>query len=265
MIIPQFVVDAFTSTVFQGNPAAVCLLDYWLEDSLLQSIAAENNLSETAFVVPIGSAYQLRWFTPITEIDLCGHATLAAAHVLFEHLGFSGERICFFTKSGELLVGKNALFLEMLFPRSNPSFCSAPIELQRALGGCPVEYLAAEDFLVIYPNEKAVAEIEPDFALLERIGLRGVIVSAPGESCDFVSRFFAPKLGINEDPVTGSAHCQLAPYWAKRLGKNTLKAVQISKRRGEVGCQVEGEKILLSGRAVTFLRGEIYINTSNSD
>jgi len=258
--IRQFVVDAFASKTFEGNPAAVCPLEYWLEEPLLQSIAYENNLSETAFFVKAPSGYELRWFTPVAEVALCGHATLASAHVLFEHLGFDIQTIHFLTRSGELLVTKNNDLLEMVFPGSQPKLCVPPKELEIGLGGNPTEFFAAEDYLVVYPNEQAIKNLAPDMNMLTKVDLRGIIITAPGESCDFVSRFFAPKLGVPEDPVTGSAHCQLAPYWAKRLGKNELQAIQVSKRRGHIFCTVDGEKVVLSGRAVTFLQGEIEVD-----
>jgi len=259
MTIRQFVVDAFASRPFRGNPAAICPLARWPEDGVLQAIAAENNLSETAFMVPVSGSFELRWFTPVAEVDLCGHATLAAAHVLFHHLGLEGEQVSFFTRSGELVVKRQPPYLCMALPASDPQPCTAPPALLQGLGGTPEACLAAEDYLVVYADERAVRALTPDLQLLTRIGLRGVIVTAPGTDCDFVSRFFAPKLGIEEDPVTGSAHCQLAPYWSGRLGKNPLSAVQVSARQGEIGCQLEGDRVLLFGRAVTFLQGEILL------
>lgn len=257
MAIRQFIVDAFTSVLFSGNPAAVCPLKGWLDDSILQAIASENNLSETAFFVPMDQGFTLRWFTPLREVDLCGHATLASAHVLFNHLNFMESEIRFYTRSGELAVRRNGLLIEMVFPMSPPAPCEAPEALLRGLGGNIVAVLSAEDYLVVYPDEEAVRALTPDFKVLKLLGLRGVIVTAPGNGCDFVSRFFAPKLGVDEDPVTGSAHCQLAPYWASRLHKKSLNALQVSKRSGQIFCQVMVDRVLLSGQAVTFMMGDI--------
>jgi PhzF family phenazine biosynthesis protein len=261
MGIKQFVVDAFASQLFTGNPAAVCPIESWIDNSLLQAIASENNLPETAFVVPVEGGYQLRWFTPVAEVDLCGHATLAAAHVLFNHLNFKGKEIIFHTRSGELKVVRAGSLLEMTFPSSPPEPCEAPDDLLLGLGGDPSEIYCAEDYLVVYPDEAAIRALSPNFQLLSQIGLRGVIVTAPGNEFDFVSRFFFPKYGINEDPVTGSAHCQLAPYWAKRLNKGILNAKQVSKRSGEIICEVVADKVLLSGRAVTFMQGELFVES----
>lgn len=265
MKIRQFVVDAFASRLFEGNPAAVCPLEQALDETVMQNIACENNLSETAFLVPNGQGYDLRWFTPVAEVDLCGHATLASAHVLFQHLGCTTEEIRFSTRSGELVVRRQdaphgqSTSLEMLFPASIPQPCTTPTVLVEGLGLAPEAVLAAEDYLVVYPDEANIRNLHPNFATLAQLDLRGVIVTAPGDHCDFVSRFFAPRLGIDEDPVTGSAHCQLAPYWAQRLGKQTLHAVQISSRRGEVGCEVKGDKVVLRGTAVTYLEGVLYL------
>ena len=261
MKIKQFQIDAFTGRVFGGNPAAVCPLQIWPEDNLLQSIAEENNLSETAFFVPAENNFELRWFTPIKEVDLCGYATLAAAHVIFEHIGYSADYIVFKTKSGNLTVRKNGNMLEMDFPLYMPKLSVMPDYLAEGLGKTPVTVLEAQDYIAVYDSEETVLSIVPDQTLLNRLGLRGVSVTAPGDNADFVSRFFAPKFGIPEDPVTGSAHCELAPYWADRLDKNILNAVQVSKRGGEILCRVEREKgrVIISGRAVTFMEGEIYL------
>jgi len=258
MTIRQFVVDAFTSEPFKGNPAAVCPLAQWLDDHLMQSIAAENNISETAFFMPMDEGIALRWFTPVTEVDLCGHATLAAAHVLFNHLGFSQEYIRFQTRSGELRVRKAGDMLEMTFPGSLPVPCAAPDLLVKGLGAAPMEVFGAEDYLVLYPNEAAILALKPDFQALAKLDKRGVCATAPSDKFDFVSRFFAPSHGINEDPVTGSAHCQLAPFWASRTEKTRFHAKQLSQRGGEVLCEVQGDKVLLAGHAVTFLQGEIH-------
>src|SRR5512139_1377756 len=257
MKLRQYQVDAFASRVFEGNPAAVCPLESWLDDGLLQAIAAENNLSETAFFVPSDNSFHLRWFTPASEVDLCGHATLAAAHVLFEHLGHPGPRIRFATRSGELTVERQDGRLAMNFPAIPPAPCTAPGILAQALGERPIEVLVADDYLAVFDSEETVRAITPDLALLGRLDLRGVVITAPGGEVDFVSRFFAPKLGVPEDPVTGSAHCELAPYWAGRLGKSPLTARQVSKRGGSLSCEMKGDRVVLSGHAVTFMEAEI--------
>jgi PhzF family phenazine biosynthesis protein len=257
MKLRQYQVDAFASRAFEGNPAAVCPLERWLDDALLQAIAAENNLSETAFVVPSGADFQLRWFTPVAEVDLCGHATLATAHVLFEHLGHPGALIRFETRSGPLTVRRSDGLLEMDFPARPPAPCAGPETLAAALGQLPLEVLCADDYLAVFDSEETVRALAPDFALLATLDRRGVIVTAPGRDEDFVSRFFAPRLGIPEDPVTGSAHCTLAPYWAGRLGRSALSARQVSQRGGRVRCEVKGDRVLLAGTAVTFMAAEI--------
>lgn len=259
MNLKQYQVDAFTNHVFGGNPAAVIPLTSWLDDDLLQAIAEENNLSETAYFVPTEQGFHLRWFTPVSEVDLCGHATLAAAHVLFEILGYSQPVISFATRSGELLVEKKGDHLEMNFPASLPVICQPPQVLIEALGQQPVEVLRAEDYLVVFDSEEAVRAIASNQALLAQLDLRGVIITARGTDVDFVSRFFAPKYGIAEDPVTGSAHCQLAPYWANKLGKNSLNAKQVSKRGGVLKCDIKGERVFISGQAVLFMAAEIFI------
>ncbi len=259
MRIAQFIVDAFAAQPFSGNPAAVCPLPHWLPDALMQAIAAEHQLSETAFFVREGADYALRWFTPKAEVALCGHATLAAAHVLFSHLGAEDEQLRFHTRSGVLVVQRLADGLAMDFPASTPQPCDAPAALLQGLGIAPVEVLAAEDYLVVYRNEAELRSLSPDLSPLLQLPLRGVIATAPSEEFDFVSRFFGPKLGIDEDPVTGSAHCQLAPYWARRLGRPRLRAWQASARGGEVGCELLGERVRLQGKAVTFSAGEIQL------
>jgi PhzF family phenazine biosynthesis protein len=232
-------------------------LDGWLDDGILQAIAEENNLSETAFFVPAGSGYHLRWFTPVAEVDLCGHATLAAAHVLFEHLGYDAQSIEFSTRSGTLVVERKDGLLAMDFPSRPPVPCISPAALTEGLGREALEVLTADDYIAVFENQEDVRSLSPDMTKLCTLGLRGVCVTAPGGDVDFVSRFFAPKLGIAEDPVTGSAHCELAPYWAARLGKTTLRARQLSRRGGAVTCTVSGDRVLLLGSAVTFMVGEI--------
>lgn len=257
MKLRQYQVDAFASRPFEGNPAAVCPLESWLDDSLLQNIATENNLSETAFFVPAGQGYALRWFTPAAEVDLCGHATLASAHILFERLGHAGSVVRFETRSGVLTVEKAGDVLRMDFPALPPAPVAAPTDLLEGLGADPVDVLAADDYLAVFDSEAAIRAIRPNHAALERLDLRGVIVTAPGDGFDFVSRFFAPALGVPEDPVTGSAHCELAPYWAGRLGKKRLSARQVSKRGGNLHCEVRGNRVILSGGAVIFMEAEI--------
>lgn len=257
MKIKQYQVDAFATRAFEGNPAAVCPLESWLDDGLLQAIAEENNLSETAFFVPSEKGFNLRWFTPVREVDLCGHATLAAAHVLFETFGYAGQAIAFETRSGELFVQRKGARLEMNFPACPPTPCELSEILAQGIGLRPLEVLAADDYLAVFDSEAIVRAIKPDMALLGQLDLRGVIVTAPGSDVDFVSRFFAPKLGVHEDPVTGSAHCALAPYWAKRLGKNVLTARQVSRRGGNIGCELKTDRVILSGSAVTVMTSDI--------
>ena len=257
MRIPFYQVDAFTSEVFGGNPAGVCPLDEWLDDVLLQSIAAENNLSETAFFVRRGGHYELRWFTPRIEVDLCGHATLASGHVIFEALEPNATRIEFKTPSGTLAVAREGELLSLDFPSRPAAPCDAPLELASALGAAPREVRQARDFLAIFDQEEAILQLRPDMARLAELDCLGVIVTAPGRRCDFVSRFFAPRAGIPEDPVTGSAHCTLVPYWAQRLGKIRLHAQQLSERGGELFCEDKGQRVSIAGRAVTYLEGEI--------
>jgi PhzF family phenazine biosynthesis protein len=257
MKIKQYQVDAFATRSFEGNPAAVCPLENWLDDDLLQAIAEENNLSETAFFVPSGKGFKLRWFTPVKEVDLCGHATLATAHVIFELLGYSKQVITFETRSGDLFVEKKGMRLEMNFPACPPTPYEFPEILTKGLGQQPIEVLAAADYLAIFDSETTVRALIPDQALLGQLDLRGVIVTAPGTDVDFVSRFFAPKFGIPEDPVTGSAHCTLAPYWANKLGKSLLTAKQVSRRGGNITCEIKADRVFLSGYAITFMEAEI--------
>ncbi|MFA5189364.1 MAG: PhzF family phenazine biosynthesis protein [Verrucomicrobiia bacterium] len=261
MKIKQYQVDAFASRVFQGNPAAVCPLKAWLKDDVLQAIAGENNLSETAFFVPIERGFHLRWFTPVAEVDLCGHATLASAHVLFEILGYPKLTIEFETRSGRLVVERRGGLLTMDFPARPLTSCSPPTALIEGLGRRPVEVLVSDDYVAVFESETDVRGLSPDFAKLNQVDLRGVCVTAPSVNADFVSRFFAPKLGVPEDPVTGSAHCELAPYWASRLGKSTLRAFQASERGGELLCTLRGDRVILLGKAVTFMEAEIDIGT----
>lgn len=261
MILSLFQVDAFTEKLFAGNPAAVCPLDQWLPDTTMQAIAAENNLSETAFFVRNDDgSYHLRWFTPAIEVDLCGHATLATAHILFKHLHYDEDAIYFHTRSGLLTVTATNLGYTMDFPTDQLSPLEAPEELIDGLGLTPLAtFQGREDYLVLLEDELSVALLEPNFRKLAAAGGRGVLATAPGEEADFVSRCFFPNAGINEDPVTGSAHTSLTPFWAERLGKNTLHARQISRRGGEIRCHLAGDRVLLTGHAVTYLEGKIQI------
>ena len=261
MRIPIYQIDAFASEIFSGNPAAVCLLDAWIDDKRLQSIAAENNLSETAFLVKNDEGFDLRWFTPATEVVLCGHATLASAFVLFSCRKWPEETIRFRTRmSGELVVAKRENLLEMDFPSRPAHAITPPAGLREALDVAPEKILgSAEDLLVVLDSEKTVREVRPDFGALERVACRGVIITARGDRSDFVSRFFAPRVGIPEDPVTGSAHCVLIPYWAGVLGKKDLHAFQVSKRGGELFCGLVGERVKISGKAALYMEGAITI------
>lgn len=257
MIIYQ--VDAFTSLRFGGNPAAVCPLDQWLPDELMQQLAAENNLSETAFFVKEGNDYKLRWFTPEYEIDLCGHATLATAFVLFNHMGHKGEMIHFHTKSGLLEVTKQEELIVLNFPSRMPQPCDIPNDLFKGFNIQPTKVLKSRDYFLVYDSEKQIQELIADFSFLNKLDTIGVIVTASSSEVDFVSRFFVPNSVIGEDPVTGSAHCSLIPYWAKELKKTTLSARQISSRIGELLCEDKGERVTMAGTAVLYLKGEYYI------
>ncbi len=258
MKVPLFHVDAFAERPFAGNPAAVCLLERWLPDDTLRAVAAELNLSETAFVVPEGERFHLRWFTPVTEIDLCGHATLATAHVLMETTG-RREALRFRSMSGELRVAVEHGRLALDFPSRPGDPCEVPDALVLGLGVRPREVLASRDYLCVLDSAEAVSALTPDFAALTRLDRTGVIATAPGDDCDFVSRFFAPQEGIDEDPVTGSAHCTLIPYWARRLGKTSLHGRQLSARGGELFCEDRGERVSIAGHAVTISVGQLLI------
>lgn len=255
-----FQVDAFTDEVFRGNPAAVVPLEKWLSPEIMQAIALENNLSETAFFVPRGGGYQLRWFTPAVEVDLCGHATLASAHVLYHHLGFDQDHIEFHTRSGQLNVKQHGAAYLMDFPADRITATEVPPALIEGLNETPLEvYMGREDYLVVFETEADVAALQPDFSRLKALKGRGVIVTAPGNEVDFVSRGFFPNAGIDEDPVTGSAHTTLTPYWAARLDKEELTARQISQRGGAVRCFLKGNRVEMAGQAVTYLIGTIFL------
>ena len=250
-------IDAFTDKVFKGNPAAVCPLDSWLADRDLQAIAAENNLSETAFYVPIEGGFNLRWFTPKAEVDLCGHATLATAFVIFNYSDYPNNTIKFASRSGELAVTKSDDLLVMDFPSQPGKPCATPPLLVEGLGKAPIEVLSSEDYMAVFENEEDVIALKPNFDALSKLDLRGVMVTAKGKDVDFVSRFFAPRHGITEDPVTGSAHCALTPYWSGKLNKTKLSAKQVSKRTGYIECELKGNRVLLSGKAVKYMEGKI--------
>ncbi len=265
MKLPFYQVDSFTSEVFGGNPAAVCPLPEWLPDKTLQSIASENNLSETAFYVIEETdgreQIELRWFTPKGEVDLCGHATLASAFVMFTEHGYPKDRIYFNTKSGVLNVRKSDHGLTMDFPLWSYNEKPTPDLLYDALSPHPSEYYVGKDVMAVFESADEVRELDPDMKMLAQCkDTRGIIVTAPGDNgYDFISRAFFPNLGIPEDPVTGSAHCMIAPYWAERLGKTTLKAYQASARGGDLLCEIKNERLELTGQAVLYAKGEIYV------
>jgi PhzF family phenazine biosynthesis protein len=257
--IPVFQIDAFTNKLFKGNPAAVCPLENWLDDRELQAIAAENNLSETAFFLPRDDHFELRWFTPGMEVDLCGHATLASAYVIFQFVNPMADCVRFQTKSGLLTVERQGDLLVMEFPSRPGKVCPMPEDLVEGLGVRPKEVLLSRDYLAVYESDAIVESLKPDMNRLLRLDCLGVIATAPGTDSDFVSRFFAPKAGVPEDPVTGSAHCTLIPYWARRLGKNELHALQVSARGGELFCKDLGDRVKIGGQAVTYLEGFINV------
>ncbi|NAO96155.1 PhzF family phenazine biosynthesis protein [Halomonas sp. Choline-3u-9] len=264
MNIDLYQVDAFASKPFEGNPAAVCPLEAWLDDALLQAIAAENNLSETAFFVSTESGYHLRWFTPSVEVDLCGHATLAAAWVIFNALGDSSETLQFQTRSGQLLVKREGDELAMDFPAKTLEPLAMHAEVAAAFGGIDIEELLISDDIVVVVNDARLIEsLAPDMQQLKQLPGRGVVVTAKGDEVDIVSRWFGPKVGVEEDPVTGSAHTSLAPYWSKRLGKQTLTARQGGARKGALSCIVEGERVIIKGRVAPYLKGVITLPKSN--
>lgn len=261
MKVKIYQIDAFTDKVFSGNPAAVCVLDRFLNDELMQRIAGENNLSETAFVVPKGEDFEIRWFTPSTEVDLCGHATLASAYVLYQFYDYPSERITFHSvASGILTVAKEDDFLTLNFPTDICQQIDIPSALIDAFGRKPLEaYKGKTDYLLIFSSQDDIESIQPNFDLIKTVGGRGVIATAQGTEADFVSRFFAPQAGVNEDPVTGSAHTTLIPIWAKKLNKTKLTAKQLSDRQGELICTYLGDRVEISGKSVTYLVGEIEI------
>jgi PhzF family phenazine biosynthesis protein len=260
MQIPIYQVDAFASELFRGNPAAVCPLIRWLNDATLQAIASENNLSETAYYVNENGRYRLRWFTPAVEVDLCGHATLAAAHVILDLRRETSEpRLTFNSRSGELTVTRDGDLYMLDFPARFPPKAADDSALFEALGARPAAFMRTGDCFCVFETEDQIRALAPDMGKLAAVDCRGVIVTAPGKDCDFVSRFFAPRAGIAEDPVTGSAHTNLIPYWSQKLGKKKLFARQISRRGGELWCEDRGDRVSIGGRAVTYLEGRIAV------
>jgi PhzF family phenazine biosynthesis protein len=261
MKLRLYQVDAFADRLFSGNPAAVCPLDEaWLPDAVMQQVAAENNLAETAFYIRSGSGHAIRWFTPACEVDLCGHATLATGYVVFTYDGCKDGSVEFASKSGLLRVRKDGDLLVLDFPADAVHAAEASELLVEAIGREPAEcHKGKTDYLLVYESEADVAALSPDFGDLAMVPARGVIVTAPGTTVDFVSRFFGPQVGVNEDPVTGSAHTTLTPYWAKRLGKTELSARQLSKRGGSLRCRLAGDRVEIAGRAVPYLEGTITI------
>ncbi|WP_300627593.1 PhzF family phenazine biosynthesis protein [Pseudomonas sp.] len=259
MQLDIYQVDAFSEHAFGGNPAAVCPLSEWLSDEQLQHIAAENNLSETAFFVPVGDGYELRWFTPQVEVDLCGHATLAAAWVLIHKLTGAPSVLRFATRSGELRVTRNGDELAMDFPAKQPERCEPPSGMLSALGLEHAEVFGTDDYIVLVEDEAQVAALTPDFARLRGLLKRGIAVTAKSTRFDFVSRWFGPNVGVDEDPVTGSAHTSLAPFWAERLGKSQLSAEQGGKRRGQLRCELQGDRVIIAGKAVLYMQGVLYL------
>lgn len=259
MRLPLFQIDAFADRPFQGNPAAVVVLEAWPPKAVMQAIAIENNLAETAFIVKETDDWRIRWFTPELEIDLCGHATLASAYVAFQELGQPGATIRFQSMSGLLQVHRQGDLLVLDFPSRPPASCATPAGLLEALGLSPRPVAKARDHFVVVDSEAELAALKPDFSALDKVDCFGAIVTAPGDRVDFVSRFFTPAAGIPEDPVTGSAHCTLIPYWAQRLGKRVLSARQISQRGGDLACELKGDRVAIGGRAVKVLEGHFLL------
>ncbi|HXD76729.1 MAG TPA: PhzF family phenazine biosynthesis protein [Puia sp.] len=257
----MFQIDAFAKQLFQGNPAAVVPLEDWLPDAVMQQIAMENNLAETAFFVREGADFRIRWFTPATEVDLCGHATLASAFVLYNYLGYEEKTIRFRSRSGLLTVGRHGELLTLDFPADHVREVNCTSELVAGFEPRPGKaFRGRTDVLLVYDREQDIRELRVDMDLVRRIDARGIIVTAPGADVDFVSRFFAPQSGIDEDPVTGSAHTTLTPFWAGVLGKTKLRAMQLSPRRGWLGCELKGDRVLISGTARAFLVGDLLLD-----
>lgn len=256
---PLYQVDAFADHLFGGNPAAVCPLQEWLPTEIMQNLAMENNLSETAFFVREGNIFHIRWFTPELEIDLAGHPTLATAFVIFNQLGYTEDNIHFESKSGPLFVSKKDDLLEMNFPARMPVHCNPPVSLLEGINLHPQHIYQSRDYVLVYKTEEEVQNFKPDFEWLNKVDTLGIIVTAKGNNCDFVSRFFVPNSVIGEDPVTGSAHAELIPYWSKELNKKTMIARQISKRGGLLWCKDLGNRVTIAGKAVLYMKGEYYV------
>jgi PhzF family phenazine biosynthesis protein len=260
--IPIYQVDAFADQLFRGNPAGVCITDEWLDDAVMQSIAAENNLAETAFIIPHGNDYALRWFTPEIEVDLCGHATLAAGFVLFKFYNIVGDTIRFHSKnSGILKVKRDGDFLTLDFPVDEIHPVETPVELIKAFNAKPLEtWKGKTDYMLVFSSQQEIESCNPDMNLMMQVPARGIIITAPGKETDFVSRFFAPQSGVPEDPVTGSAHTTLTPYWAAKLNKTELTACQLSKRKGNLKCRLKVGRVEITGQAKLYLAGEIFLD-----
>lgn len=261
MKLKIYQLDAFTDKIFCGNPAAVCPLVEWLPDNLMQKIAMENNLAETAFFVKRNDQYDIRWFTPAVEVDLCGHATLASAAVLFNFENYDGDVITFFSpRSGVLTVSRSGDILTLDFPSDKIERVDMSPQLIACFNSQPVEaYKGKTDYMLVFNNEEEIRKLVPDLVAILKIKSRGIIVTAPGAEVDFVSRFFAPQSGVDEDPVTGSAHTTLTPYWAQKTGKSELQAIQLSARKGFLKCAHLGDRVKISGQAKTYLQGEITV------
>lgn len=261
MQIPIFQVDAFTDKTFGGNPAAVCPLEKWLPDDVMQKIAMENSVAETAFFIPANDGFEIRWFTPEIEMDLCGHATLATAHIIKRHMNFQNSSLKFYSKSGVLTVSVENELLTLNFPSRKPSVSDIPEIILDAFEIKPMEVLKDRDYILVYEKEEMIRKIEPNKKILDQINLDpgGIVITAKGEEVDFVSRYFTPQSTIFEDPVTGSAHCSLIPYWSQKLNKTSMSALQLSSRVGKLQCEDLGERVLISGTAITYLEGQISI------
>lgn len=259
--IKKYHIDAFTNELFAGNPAAVCPLKEWLPDRVMQNIAMENNLAETAFIVNEKEGLRIRWFTPTVEVDLCGHATLASAYVLFNYENYKGDTITFNSRSGPLIVTKSVDTLTLNFPKDIYNEVKHLPVLAESLGANPLKtFRGKTDYMLIFENEDIIHKMKPDFKLLAKVNARGVIVTAKGKDVDFISRFFGPQSGGDEDPVTGSAHTTLTPYWSAELGQTKLNAIQASSRGGKLFCELKDDRVLISGKAKLFATGEIFLN-----
>ena len=258
---PIYIVDAFTSKLFAGNPAAVCPLDKWLSEDLLQKIAMENNLSETAFFVKEEDHYHIRWFTPTVEVPLCGHATLASSFIIFNFIEKDAEEIEFNSKSGELTITRNGKIISLNFPANKPEKVEVTSEVIGALKAEPKELYFNKSYLAVFETEEEIKNIKPDFREFEKVHSDGIIITAPGNNSDFVSRYFVPSAGIDEDPVTGFAHTLLTPFWSERLNKKELHAFQISKRGGELFLEnLPPERVKISGKAAIYSQGSIFLD-----